>query len=76
MNKITLTAKRAQDSTSMTMMALYSPPIPLFFITVRTLLVCRMSRTTIMSVRRTLSETKIEQYGSMAHSLLISCADW
>ena len=54
------TAYRAQDSTSMVTIVLYNPQIPVFPRTARVSLACRMSRMTIMRVRRTLSETEIE----------------
>ena len=60
-----LTANRAQDSTSIVIMALYNPPIPPGVPrTARTALQCKTSRMTIMRVRRMLSETEIEKYGS------------
>ena len=46
----------------MATMALDDPPIPLMPIAVRMLLVCKMSRVTIMRVRRMLSESEIEKY--------------
>ena len=56
--------KRAQDSTSIVVMALYSPRIPPRAPRImRTSLMCRTSRAAIMMVRRTLSETEIERYG-------------
>ena len=45
------------------MIALHNPPTPVVPVAVRTSLACRTSRTTIMRVRRTLSETEIERYG-------------
>ena len=57
---------------SMVIMSLHNPPIPL----IPMLLVWRMSRTMIMRVRRTLSESAIEAYGRVAHSLPFTCADW
>ena len=57
-----LTAKRAQDSTSMVMMALHNPSIPVIPRAVRVFLVCRMSRITIMRVSTMLSESEIEKY--------------
>jgi len=59
-----LTAKIAQDSMSMVEIVLYNPLIPIRDpVTVRMFLPCRMSRMTIIRVRRTLSETEIEMYG-------------
>ena len=55
-----LTAKIAQDSTSMVTTALYNPQIPVIPRAVRVFLVCTVSRMTIMRVRRMLSESEIE----------------
>ena len=58
-----LTAKMAEDSISMVAMVLYNPLIPTGDpVAVRMFLPCRMSRTTIMRVRRMLSESAIEKY--------------
>ena len=44
---------------------LYNPLIPTGDpVVARTFLPCKTSRTTIISVRRTLSETEIERYGT------------
>ena len=56
-----LTAKRAEDSMSMVAIVLYNPLIPAEDpVAMRTFLPCRMSRMTIMRVRRMLSEREIE----------------
>jgi len=56
-----LTAKRADDSTSMVMVVLYNPLIPVGDpMAARILLPRRTRRTTIMRVRRMLSESEIE----------------
>jgi len=58
-----LTAKRAEDSMSMVAMVLYTPPNPAEdFVATRLFLLRRTSRTTIMMVRRTLSESVAEWY--------------
>ena len=57
-----VTAIRAQDSTSMVIIVLYNPLIPLGTPKVaQTSLQCKTSRMTIMRVRMTLSETEIEK---------------
>ena len=71
-----VTALMAKDSMNMVTMALHNPPLPVSPITARTPLACRMSRTTIMRVSITLSESEIEKYGMPAHSKLVSCVDW
>ena len=48
---------------SMVMMVLYSPIVPAAPLAEGMLLLCSARRTTIMTVRRTLSETEIERYG-------------
>jgi len=59
-----LAAKMAQDSTSMMDTVLHNPLIPTADpVTARICLPCRISRMTIIRVRRTLSETEIERYG-------------
>ena len=59
-----LTAKRAEDSMSMVAIVLYNPLIPTGDpVAARTSLPWRTSRTTIMRVRRMLSESEIEMYG-------------
>ena len=69
------TAKRAQDSTSMVIMVLYSPLIPPGPPRVaRTSLQCKTSRTMIMRVRRTLSETEIERDPREDQRLLVTHA--
>ena len=56
-----LTAKRAEDSMSMVAIDLYNPLIPVGDpVAARTFLPYRMSRTTIMRVRRMLTESAIE----------------
>jgi len=61
-----VTVKRAQDSMSMVEIVLYNLPIPASGpVAVRTFLACRMSRMTIIRVRRTLSETEIERYATL-----------
>ena len=56
--------KRAQDSMSVVETVLYNPVIPAADpVAARMFLPCRTSRTTIIRVRRTLSETEIERYG-------------
>ena len=59
-----LTVKRAEDSTSMVVTALYNPvalsEYPKAF---RRFLPCQTSRVTIMSVRRTLRASESELYG-------------
>ena len=58
-----LTAKRAEDSISMVATVLYNPLNPVGdFIAARTFLLRMMSRTTIMRVRRMLSESVTEWY--------------
>ena len=71
-----LTAYRAEDSMSMVTMTLYNPLIPLFPVEVRTFLVWRMSRMTIMRVRRTLSDSAIEKYGSPNQTPPVNSAVW
>ena len=59
------TVNRAQDSMSMVEIALYNPLIPTGDpVAARMFLPCRTSRMTIVRVRRTLSETEIEMYGT------------
>ena len=62
-NNNELTAESAQDSMSMVTMAAHNPPIPAIPMAVRVFLACRMSRMTIMKVRRILSAIEIEKYG-------------
>jgi len=58
-----LTAKRAEDSMSMVATVLYKPLNPVAdFVAARTFLLRMMSRTTIMRVRRMLSESVTEWY--------------
>jgi len=58
-----LTPKSAEDSMSMVAMALYISLAPAGdHVAARTFLPCRTSRTTIMRVRRTLSESEIENH--------------
>jgi len=73
----------AEDSMSMVTTALYSPVNPEGApIAVRILLLCRTSRITIMSVRRTLSESEIKKYGRPKlmevepQTQLFGCEDW
>ena len=76
MNNTEFTAYRAHDSTSMVMIALHNPPIPAIPMALRMVLACKMSRITIMRVRRTLSDSEIEKYGRTAQMLPDSCAFW
>ena len=71
-----LTAYRAEDSTSMVTMTLYNPLVPLFPMEVRMFPVCKMSRTTIMRVRRTLSDSAIEKYGRPNQTPPVNSAVW
>ena len=65
-----LTAKMAEDSMSMVTMVLYNPLIPVgASVVARMLLLRRMSRTIIMRVSRTLSESEIERYGTVDQRL-------
>jgi len=58
-----LTAKRAEDSMSMVAIDLYNPLIPAGdAVAARTFQLYRMSRTTTMKVRRTLSESESDIY--------------
>jgi len=60
---IELTVKRAQDSINMVETVLCNLLIPARDpVAMRTFLACRMSRMTIIRVRRTLSETETERY--------------
>ena len=70
------TAQRAQDSTSMTTMALHNLPIPVIPRAVRVFLISRMSRTMVMVVRRMLSEGEIARYGRADHISNGICALW
>ena len=68
-----LTAKRAEDSMSMVAMATYNPPNPAKDpVAARKFLPCRTSRTTIMKVSRTLSESEIEIYGRVDQGLIFT----
>jgi len=68
-----LTAYNAEDSTSMVMMAFYSPPVPTRPLAgVRESLLCRASRMMIMRVRRTLSEIETEKYGMLKRIVIVS----
>ena len=59
-----LTAKMAEDSTSVVAMDLYKPLLPAGDpVAARTFLPYRTSRTMIMAVRRMLSESVIEYHG-------------
>ena len=59
-----LTVKRAEDSTSVVAMDLYKPLLPAGDpMAARTFLRHRTSRTTIMAVRRMLSESVIKYHG-------------
>ena len=72
-----LTPKRAQDSTSIVMMALQNPPIPVIPRAVRVFLVCRTSRMMIMRVSSALSEREIEKYGRADQlSSIVMCVYW
>ena len=71
-----LTAYRAEDSMSMVTMTLYNPLIPLSPVEVRMFLVWRMSRMTIMRVRRTLSDSAIEKYGRPNQTPPVNSAVW
>ena len=71
-----LTAYRAEDSMSMVTMTMYNPLIPPFPVEVRMLLVCKMSRTTIMRVRRMLSDSEIEKYGRPNQTPPVKFAVW
>ena len=64
MNNNELAAYRAQDSMSMVIMALHNPPIPVTPRAFRVFLAPRVSRMTIMSVRRMFSEVEIDRCGS------------
>ena len=65
MTSIEATVKRAQDSMNMVEIVLYNLLVPVRDpVAVRTFLPCRMSRMTIIRVRRTLSETEIERYAT------------
>ena len=67
-----VTAKRADDSMSMVAMVLYNSLIPAGDpVAARTFLPCRTSWTTIMRVRRVLSETEIEKYRMLDKRSLI-----
>ena len=69
-----LTAKRAEDSTSMVAIVLYNPLIlPEDPVAARKFFPCRTSRTTIMRVRITLSESEIERYGRVGQT---SASSW
>ena len=70
------TAKRVQDSMNMVTMALHNPPLPVPPMAVRTFLVCRTSRMTIIMVRMMLSEREIEKYGMVDQSLPVGFKDW
>jgi len=68
-----LTAKRAEDSMSMVATATYNPPNPTRDpVAARTFLPYRTSRTTIMRVRRMLSESEIEMYGRVDQGLILT----
>ena len=61
---------------SMVTMALDNLPDPAIPIAARMFRVCRMSRMTIMRVRRTLSESEMEKYGRADQTLAVSSEDW
>ena len=66
-----LTAEGAEDSISMVAMALYDPLIPAGDpVAARMFLPYRTSRTTIIRVRRTLSESESEMYTESNWNLL------
>ena len=68
-----LTAKRAEDSMSMVAMDLYNLPTPVGVpIAARTLLPYRTSWTTIIKVRRMLSESEIEMNGRVDQGLIFT----
>ena len=71
-----VTALMAQDSMNMVLTALHNPPLPVSPIAVRKFLACRVSRMTVIRVRRTLSESEIERYGMLAQSYLTNSVDW
>lgn len=68
-----LTAKRAEDSMSMVATVLYNPLIPVGDpVAAQTFLIYRTSRTTIMRVRMTLSESETEMYTGNNWELVIT----
>jgi len=63
-------AKRAEDSTGMVGVVVYNPLIPAGNpMATQMFLPCRMGRTTIMSVRRMLSEIEIDMYAGVGQWL-------
>jgi len=62
-NTSEFTVYNAEDSMSIVMVALYNPILPAAPLVERMFLLCSTRRVTIMTVRRTLSETEIERYG-------------
>ena len=67
------TAKRAEDSMSMVAMDLYNPPIPAGDPVAAQIFPPRMtSRTTIIRVRRTLSESEIERYARLDQTPIVT----
>ena len=71
-----LTAYRAEDSMSMVTITLYNPLFPVSPMEVRMSLECRTSRTVIMRVRRTLSDSEIEKYGRPNQTPPVNSAVW
>ena len=61
---------------SMVTTVLHNPPIPAIPKALRVFLVCKMSRMTIMRVRRTLSESETEKYARPGQLLLDRSAVW
>ena len=60
----------------MVTMALHNPPIPFSPMAVWVFLAYRMSRMTIMRVRRTLSDSEIEKYGIAVQVIPATLAFW
>ena len=71
-----VTALIGQDPTKMVTMAVHNPPLPIPPMAVRTPLACRVSRMTIIRVRRTLSESEIEKYGMAAQGFVVGPVAW
>ena len=69
-----VTELMAQDSMNMVAMALHNLPLPIPPMAVRTPLACRISRMTIMRVRRTLSESETEKYGMADQAIVVGPA--
>ena len=65
-----------QDSISTVTTTLHNPPIPVNPMTTQVFLVCSVIRATIVSLRRTLSESQTERYGRLSDAVMSVTEYW